>query len=97
MEIAALFSGARRADFSFAARVRAASLRALMKLTSIFAVCALAFFLNACEQHPVPGEAPVKDYSEPAKAEAAAEHAKPAEPAKAGEKPQFFPDKAEKK
>ena len=72
-----------------------------MKLTSILALCALAFFLNACEQHPTPGEAPVTDHAEAgkheAKAEGAAESAKPAEGAKAEEKPQFFPDKAEKK
>lgn len=80
--------------------MRAASLRPLMKFTSILAVCALAFFINACEQHPMPGEPPMIEHSaEPgagkhdAKPEGAAEHAKPAEPEKAGEKPTFFPEK----
>ena len=75
-----------------------------MKLTSIFAVCALALLVNACEQHPTVGEPPMREHGEGAeaatheeKAEPAKEKSKPAEPAAAGEKPQFFPDKAEKK
>ena len=71
-----------------------------MKWTSIFALCAVAFFAGACEKHPLVGEAPVREHSEhgeagkpEAKTEGAAEAPKHAEGAKAEESPKFFPEK----
>ena len=65
-----------------------------MKWISLFAVCALALLVNACEQHPTPGEPPVREHgAEAEKHEGAAEAAKPAEGAKPEEAPKFFPDK----
>jgi hypothetical protein len=71
-----------------------------MKWTSIFALCAAGFFAGACEQHPLPGEPPVREHGHAeegkkheGKTEGAAEPAKPADGAKAEESPKFFPEK----
>ena len=34
------------------------SLRPLMKLSPLFFICSVALLMNACEQHPLPGQPP---------------------------------------
>jgi hypothetical protein len=70
-----------------------------MRLLSLLTLCALALFGTACEQHPLPGDPHPGHHGEHdgEKHDAkAAEHpaaAKPADGAKTGEAPKFFPEK----
>ena len=75
-----------------------------MRILSLLSLCTLALFCNACEKHPLGGDPHPglhEEHSEAthgaethdAKAPEHADSAKPAEGAKPGEAPKFFPEK----
>ena len=75
-----------------------------MRFLSLFSFCVFVVFATACQRHPLPGDPQPglhEEHSEEAagaekhdaKAPANTESARPAEGAKPGEAPKFFPEK----